>query len=706
MRISFVVAPIAMISAPMCAQAASDLRTPQVEKKLDGEIIVTGERKDDFKIKVVQVGAFRNRSIFETPATITAISRELLDAQGASSLDDAMRNVAGVLQRNTSPMNAQTFVARGVNLPAATNYRLNGGLPLITFGALPIENKQRVEMLKGVSALYYGMSSPSGIVNLVTKRAGEQSVTTMTASTDTEGGYTAGLDVGRRFGASGQFGTRINLHAAQMETTVDGVDGQRYLASGAFDWQATDRLAFKLDVEHYRRNGEEQGGITTPSAVGAIGGVGGKIKLPDVPNPHNRYAPASAPFVSGATNALLRADYALSESWSARVEGGIADAHRERLVVNFGAINLATGNGLLSGNFSDDQNFRNSYLRTELAGDLTIFGIRHEILFGFSRNHQHTDESHQKNYVAVVQNLYEPINFDFKDLRYTVTRANAGTTRIDIGAYMLDMAHVTEQLLIIGGVRYVDYRSIEDGTDFTTRTWTPTMGLVYQPTPQSSLYFTYIEGLESAGTAPDEADNAGEVLDPVVSKQIELGARAEIFGAIGSVAYFDIDRGLAYTNSDNVYVLDGRARLWGVEASLQGGLTHNLSISLTGQYLDARQKRTGSAALNGKLIDNSPHWAGSGFVEYHVPAVEGLAVNGGVYFVGKRFVDTQNRGSLPDYTTYSLGGSYSWNIAGRTKAILRINGDNLTSKRYWATGGNTLYVGQTRTVRAAIAIDL
>jgi iron complex outermembrane receptor protein len=36
----------------------------------------------------------------------------------------------------------------------------------------------------------------------------------------------------------------------------------------------------------------------------------------------------------------------------------------------------------------------------------------------------------------------------------------------------------------------------------------------------------------------------------------------------------------------------------------------------------------------------------------------------------------------------------------------RLNADNLADKRYWATGGTTLYPGDGRTVRASVAIEL
>lgn len=42
--------------------------------------------------KVVQVGAFRNQSIMDTPASIAVVTRSLLDSQGAQGLEEALRN--------------------------------------------------------------------------------------------------------------------------------------------------------------------------------------------------------------------------------------------------------------------------------------------------------------------------------------------------------------------------------------------------------------------------------------------------------------------------------------------------------------------------------------------------------------------------------------------------------------------------------------
>lgn len=327
----------------MAAAAAAAVASPAMaqERRLDEEIVVTGAR-DGYAVDVVQVGAFRNRGVLDPPTTINVVPRSLLDDQGAQGLDDALRNTPGVTQQTTSPFNTNTFVARGIAVDAQTNYRLNGGLPIINFAPMPIENKERVELLKGASALYYGFANPSGIINLVTKRAGSQDVTTGYALLDAQGGFGGGVDIGRRFGSDGRFGVRINAFGAKTESTTNGVSGNRQMLSGAFDWQASERLSLRADAEYYRRDGEEPGGISLPAAVR------GTITLPDIPSPSNRYAPAGAPFKTEGLNLTARADYALAATWSARVEGGISNARRDRLIVALGSINLATGAGRLT----------------------------------------------------------------------------------------------------------------------------------------------------------------------------------------------------------------------------------------------------------------------------------------------------------------------------------------------------------------------
>ncbi|MEC3949166.1 TonB-dependent receptor [Sphingobium sp. HWE2-09] len=686
-----------LIAASAAALASGDGAPDQVERKLDEEIVVTGQRPT-FKTEVVQVGAFRNQSILDTPASIAVIPRALLDAQGATGLEDALRNAPGVTQQATSPTTSNNFVSRGVLMNARTNYRLNGALQIINLSPVPIENKQRVELLKGVSALYYGLATPSGIVNVVAKRAGDRPVTNLFINADVEGGAGAGFDIGRKFGDDDQFGVRINGYSAHVETPIDGVNGYRYLASGAFDWQVTDKLSLKFDVEHYRRATDEPGGISLAAFQ----------LLKDVPDPHNRYAPDNMPYRTWSTNLLGRADYALGDAWSVRAEVGLAQSRRQRGRADFSftnAASVATGAGRIAGNYTPDQEYRNEYVRTEIAGKVPTFGIEHELLFGFARNRQVQEDQNQRNYTAVAQNFYNPRRIAFDDLVFTSTRFLAGSVNIDTGFYMLDIAHVGDKILLIGGVRRVLYDTKDATGDYRLKAWTPTGGIVFKPTPKSSLYVTYIEGLESAGTAPSGTTNEGDILRPVLSKQIEAGARIEVAGALASVAYFRIDRGLGYIDASNTYVVDGRAIHEGVEGSLQGNLTPALSVALSGQYLKATQRETGILAQEGKRVDNTPRWSASLFAEYRPPVLGGVGVNGGIYYTGLRYADALNAYRMPAYTTYSLGANYQVKLADDRAMMLRVNADNVTNKRYWSTGGTIFYVGLARQVRFSASMD-
>ncbi len=691
-------AAASVVAASDASQPSSS--DPRVERSLDDEIVVTGRHEAPYRAEVVQVGAFRNQSIMDTPASIAVITRSLLDDQGAKGLEDALRNTPGIVQNGTSPTTTANFMSRGVLMQARTNFRLNGALQIIALGPIPLEDKQRVELLKGVSALYYGISTPSGIVNVVSKRAGEKPVTSITMDGDSAGSVGGGFDIGRQFGSDKQFGIRINGYGSHVGEPIHGVDGERYVASGAFDWRATDRLTFKLDVEHYRRATDEPGGIALPAAVN------GHITLPAIPDPNKRFAPLNTPFRTWVTNALGRVDYAISDNWSVRAEVGYARTRRQRAIANLSKINLASGATTISATYAPDQEYSNLYWRTELSGKVDTFGIHHELLFGYARNRQVQGDQHTQSYAAVAQNLYDPIDIPWESLKPTTNKALAGTVNVDTGLYGLDLAHVTDNILVIGGVRHVDYSTDSASANYAIRTWTPTGGLVVRPTKKTSLYVTYIEGLESGGIAPDGTTNAGEVLSPIRSRQLEVGARAEILGALLSVAWFRIDRGLSYTDPDtNTAVVNGSEINKGVEASLQGNLTKSLSVVLSGQYLTAIQQNTGNAKQDGKFIDSTPRWSGSAFAEFHPPILPALGLNAGVYYTGKRFTDVLDQGMLPGYATLSLGTSYRMPLAPAEAITFRINADNVTDKRYWSTGGTVLYVGLSRTVRASATID-
>ena len=163
-------APLLLASTIVQAQSATS-RIAEAGQELD-TVTVRSDRASGFVPHTVEAGTFRGGSIMEVPATVNTVTREVIELQGAAGIYDVLRNTAGVTRQQNGGDTFDQLVIRGIAVENRTNYRLNGSLAIPNVSEIPLENKERVEVLKGASALYYGFTSPAGVVNLMTKRAG------------------------------------------------------------------------------------------------------------------------------------------------------------------------------------------------------------------------------------------------------------------------------------------------------------------------------------------------------------------------------------------------------------------------------------------------------------------------------------------------------------------------------------------------------
>jgi iron complex outermembrane receptor protein len=221
-----------------------------------------------------------------------------------------------------------------------------------------------------------------------------------------------------------------------------------------------------------------------------------------------------------------------------------------------------------------------------------------------------------------------------------------------------------------------------------------------------SLYANHIEGIEPGGTAQQIAINAGETLPAALSRQDEAGVKLlPVPGLLVTAAWFRIDRASSYINDQRRFVQDGRAVYKGGEFSAAGEITPALSVTASAVILDARQS-SGAISIVGKRIENTARFSGSMFATYRVAQIPRLSLSAGLFRVGRRAVDTLNQAYAPSYTTVDLGGGYQLGLGGRT-ATLRLYGENVTARRYWAaTGSGLLAQGAPTTIRAAIGTTL
>jgi iron complex outermembrane receptor protein len=185
---------------------------------------VTGEQESVYQAGSASVGGFSEAPLRDTPASISVFSAERLQNQQAKLLSDVLRNDASVGDSYAPVGYYENFVVRGFSLNAANSYRINGR-SITGEQNVALENKEQVELLKGLSGLQSGVSEPAGVVNYKTKRP--EDVRSVTVSTNEHGERYIATDVGGWFGSEKQFGLRANVAHEDIRSYVEHANGQR-----------------------------------------------------------------------------------------------------------------------------------------------------------------------------------------------------------------------------------------------------------------------------------------------------------------------------------------------------------------------------------------------------------------------------------------------------------------------------------------------
>lgn len=675
---------------------ASHAQTPERELK---EVRVQ-DGAAPYAASAVQVGTFRDTDPLDVPLTVNVVPRAVLDAQAATSIYDALKNTAGVTRSQLGEGTYDNISIRGILVENRSNYRLNGALPIVNLIDLPLENKERVEVLKGVSGLYYGLIPPSGVVNLVTKRAGSEPVSTINVRGNGYGAYGAHVDLARRYGEDGRYGLRINAASDELRNAIHGYRGHKGFVSGAFDWQVTRGWQLRFDAEYIEKDATEQ------AAIRLLPAVNGTVSLPAKPDPTKLLSGTWARYDAQALNVLARSDVVLSENWIWTVELGQATTRRDRSFSQLENYNLATGNGTLRFFLTRGQEYTNRNARSEFVGNLATGPLRHELSLGVSGNRrdQSLGATQQR---TVAQNLYDPATI--AQLAPVLPAATPSSRIEDKGAYLFDRISIGERWQVMAGLRRTDYSNVSPVTHYEANETMPAYAVLYKLRPRLNLYASYLEGLEEGGQAPQNAANALEVLPPLKSRQREIGAKADVARGVQlTAAYFDIDRPASGTNPvNNRFELTGVANYRGVELSATGAVAREWNIYASALFLDAEQTvSTTDPALLGKQPENTPRRAGSVFAEYRPAGMPQLALSAGAYYVGARAVNPLNQAYVEGYTRIDFGARYTTRL-GHYRPTLQVYIENAFDARYWsAAGNNLLAVGQPRTIKFSASLPL
>ena len=631
------------------------------------------------------------------PMTKTVVSsEEIEDTQDGYA--EAVKNVAGVTSNNGKGTANDSIKIRGIQLNLFNSYRLNGGLPTAGVISSPIENKERVEVLKGANALMFGIASPGGIVNLVTKRAGEQTVATGTFSGNSFGQYGGTVDLGQRFGSEKQVGVRVNASATHYENGVDGASGNGKFASVGADWKVTRDLKLSLDYEHYTRHVVEQG------LINVLKPVNGVIAVPRVPDPTRLLSGPWAVYSPRTDNYQVRLDYKLAKNWNIMAEGGQSRSERSRFTTRVGNYDVVTGNGTATTTIVQDQRYVNTFYRAEIDGRFSTGIFKHDLTVGVASSERYANQPVATAVAVGRQNIYNPSPLPAPRMPGGPLTYTPQDSR-DIGVYVYDAIQLHRQWKLLTGVRETFYEATNTAangsrTTERSRTRSPAVGLLYDVLPGTTVYASYMKGLEETGSAPVGTVNQYQILPPASATQVEVGLRTAVGGFNGNVALFDITRANAVVDPLlNVFRLDGTNKFRGAEVTANLDLSRHWALNAAGQYLQAEQNPQFNHSLSGKVPENTPTFTGNFSVTHRPAWLAGLSFNAGVSYVGSRYVNALNQAQIPGVTLFTAGVGYATKIAGR-RVSLQFSADNLANKRYWnSVSSGTYGAGMVRSFR-------
>lgn len=645
----------------------------------------------------VNNGALGNRSQLDTPYSTTIVTGEDLADRQAKKLGDVFAQDASVSD-NSNPYNAWAsyITVRGLQLDWQSGFRIDGQ-QINAYGiTMPYEQLESVQLLKGLSGFMYGFGAPGGVVNYVTKKppVGDKRIMSVDVGYASTHVWSEHLDVGGRVGPDNMFGYRFNATHEEGKTYNDG-NIRRDSFSLAADARLTRDLTATFGALYQERHAS---GITTAISTAQLTGVGNALPVP----------------LSGGSSTLVTPDqhlntnlqiytaglrYNLNQDWTVTASYSFSKSTRYRNESTFFLTDLAGDYD--DTRFEGKEGHQLNQWQVMAEGLVKTGRFAHQLVFGASYQKQTSDYTANSFYDQIgTGNLYQP-NVNRYDSTGFYTYRNADI--VQKALFASDTIALTSRWSVLGGVRFTNYEQHGYGLDgSTTSTYskngvaTPSVALMYKLTPGTTFYASYVESLEAGNVVGTTYANSGAVLNPLRSKQYEVGVKTQNERWSATAALFRIERGAQYANSDNVFVEDGESVFQGVEAGTDVRIGRDWTVGGDVMWIATKYKK--GSDFDGNRVAGAPGFVAAAHVNYAVPVVPGLTLGAGAKFTGNTSLRPAGDIKVPGYMLYSLGATYTTRVAGHTVGV-RAAIDNLTNHRYWEYQyADYIQPGEPRTV--------
>lgn len=715
MKISFVLSSTALAMGGCLIATSAWAFEERQANEAEQVIVVTGKRSTP-GAEMVTLDALGDATVLDTPLSVAVFDSKLIEDLQIRSLDGIGKLEPTATMRTGDAQQGSYFMIRGFD---ATVTLLDGQPGLaggdVLRSGVPLELFDGVQLVKGAAGGFlFGYSYPGGVLNYTSKKPTDEPFAHVTAGFSSGSVWFGHADASI-VNKDATMGARLNIvgEKGDLATLDTGLSRYAIGLNTAFELGETTRL--RIDGLHStRRLSGMLGRFTLTYADPAI---------PDTPSSRRSYADrysSNRTEINMLTASLIQD---IGEDWVARANLTYSIVDQDFYEIRGNVFNV--DGDYIAQLRSNGGRTKTAAAQALVKGSLSTGSIDHSLAFGASvqRFSGFLGYDPLTGRTSLSQNLGtgnmylpKPVLADPSIGRLgRGDRFRSGITDQKT-AFLSDTVEFSDRFSLLLGGRFVEIVQksylLDGSRDARTKVseFIPTGALSYKPSEKTTAYISYTKSVSPGGFASPTASNANEPLPPILSKQYELGFKAEIGTMLLSSALFRIDQpyalcvdqvtGQAYVDGCLAGNF-GLQRHDGAELTLMGRPTRSLRFSGGFQYLDTKIK---GADFDGTRPVAVPKWSAKMFMEYSPPMLEGLSVNTTMAYTGKSAYNPQNTQQFSSYFTVDLGARYQMAYADDKALTFRIGVENLFDKDYWLPR-TSLQFGSARTLKASISAD-
>jgi iron complex outermembrane recepter protein len=635
----------------------------------------------------------------DLPQAVVTIDRTVLERQQALRLSDVLMNANGVYVMGNTGGYQEEIAGRGFAFGSSNTFKngaryFNGIMP-------EISSLEKVEIMKGSSAILFGNVAAGGILNLVTKKPKFESGGSVSMRVGSFDFYKPTIDVYGSILGSKKLAYRINGTYEKGNSFRENVGSERIYVNPSLWYKLSEKTDIILEADYQKDR------RTADFGVGAI-----NYALIDVPR--ERFIGVNwSYFNNEQKNVNLTITHRFNENWKLNISGAY-NAINNDLFANLrpNSTNFIQANGKWIRGLQRSEISQDYVLgQVDLTGLFTTGNINHNVLIGSDFDQYRTKTTAYNNLVKYDStNVFTPNIYQSRTDIPTLSVNTITSAPINrVGVYVQDLISFSEKIKLLAGIRY-SYQETGSNVEtfkkdaktgvissMTTNSttfdgaFTPRLGLIYQPNKMMSLFGSYANSF----TINTGVEVSGNALPPSFIDQVEVGMKNELFRGLLSAnitVYQIVNSNLAQTSlangntNSNIKELAGEVTSQGVEVDVKS--KPFLGFSLMAGYSFNETKYTKSNIyIEGSLLKYNPNHTANASIYYTFSdtKLKGLNVGLTAMYFGERVAgrstrltvknDTYKLIPLNAYTQIDLSAGYNF-----TKFSVRAKVSNLLNE--------------------------